>query len=127
MQLEGSGLFGSVKRLLGSGVSVVSTRIELLANEWEEERLRLARMLLFSMAALFFLATGMLLLIALVVMVFWDEHRIAAVGILSLICLLAGGGMIVLVNGLLTRGTKLFSASLAELARDRELLGERHE
>jgi uncharacterized membrane protein YqjE len=127
MQLEGSGLFGSVKRLLGSGVSVVSTRIELLANEWEEERLRLARMLLFSMAALIFLATGMLLLIALVVMVFWDEHRIAAVGILSLICLLAGGGMIVLVNGLLTRGTKLFSASLAELARDRELLGERHE
>lgn len=127
MQLEGSGLFGSVKRLLSSGMSVVSTRLELLANEWEEERLRLARMLLFSMAALFFLATGMLLLIALVVMVFWDEHRIAAVGILSLICLLAGGGMIVLVNGLLTRGTKLFSASLAELARDRELLGERHE
>jgi uncharacterized membrane protein YqjE len=127
MQLEGSGLFGSVKRLLGSGVSVVSTRIELLANEWEEERLRLAQMLLFSMAALFFLATGILLLIALVVMAFWDEHRLAAVGTLSLLCLLAGGGMVVLVNGLLTRGTKLFSASLAELARDRELLGERHE
>jgi uncharacterized membrane protein YqjE len=127
MQLEGSGLFGSVKRLLSSGMSVVSTRLELLANEWEEERLRLAQMLLFSMAALFFLATGMLLLIALVVMAFWDEHRLAAVGILSLLFLLAGGGMVVLVNGLLTRGTKLFSVSLAELARDRELLGERHE
>lgn len=127
MQQESFGLLGSVKRLLSSGVSVISTRLELLANEWEEERLRLAQMLLFSMAALFFLATGTLLLIALVVMIFWDEHRLAAVGILSLLFLLAGGGMVVLVNGLLTRGTKLFSASLEELSRDRELLGERHE
>jgi uncharacterized membrane protein YqjE len=127
MQQESFGLLGSVKRLLSSGVSVVSTRLELLANEWEEERLRLAQMLLFSMAALFFLATGMLLLVALVVMIFWDEHRLAAVGILSLLFLLAGGGMVVLVNSLLTRGTKLFSASLEELSRDRELLGERHE
>lgn len=127
MQQEASGLFGSVKRLLHSGISVISTRLELLANEWEEERLRLAQMLLFSMAALFFLATGILLLVALIVMFFWDEHRFAAVGILSLLFLVAGGAMIVLVNGLLTRGTKLFSASLAELARDRELLGERHE
>ncbi len=127
MEQEAPGLLGSVKRLLHTGLSVVSTRLELLSNEWEEERLRLAQMLLFSVAALFFLATGILLLVALVVMFFWDEHRLVAVGVLSLLFLMAGGVMIVLVNGLLVRGTKLFSASLAELARDRESLGERHE
>ena len=39
------GLMESVKRLLSTLASIASTRLELLANELEEERLRLTQML----------------------------------------------------------------------------------
>ncbi len=124
---EGRGLLDSGKRLLATLVGLLTTRLELLANEWEEERLRLAQLFFFSLFAMFCCATGALLLTALIVVIFWDEHRIATLAIMGMFFLASGAGMVMLVRNRLERGSKLFAASLTELGKDSEFLGGRHE
>lgn len=113
---------GSLRRLLSTLTSIVSTRLELLANELQEERLRLTQMLLFALVALFCFGMGILLLAVFIVVLFWDDHRLAALGTLSAIFLALGMLMAMLLRSLARAKSRLFSASLAELAKDRAQL-----
>jgi len=122
-----SGLMDSAKQLLSTLTSIASTRLELLANELQEERLHLTQMLLFALFALFCFGLGVLLLTMFIVVVFWDDHRLAALGILSILFFAAGTLTAILLRGRMQAKSKLFSVSLAELARDREHLNTRHE
>jgi uncharacterized membrane protein YqjE len=124
---EHTGLLGSLKRLLSTLAGVVTTRLELLVNEWQEEQLRLVRMLAYALLAVFCLSMGVLLLALFLVVLFWDEHRLAVLGALTLAFFVSGGVLVMMVQSKWRQGSKLFSASLAELARDRKSLGERHE
>jgi len=54
---------------------------------------------------------------------FWDDHRLAALGALSVIFFVSGSLAALLLRGKAQEKSKLFSASLAELARDRAQLG----
>ena len=119
----GSGLIGSVKRLTATLTSIVSTRLELLANELQEERLRLTQMLLFALFALFCFGMGLLLLTVFIVVLFWDDHRLAVLGVLCVVFFVMGSLAAVLLRGRAQEKSKLFSASLAELGKDREQLG----
>lgn len=123
----GSGLMASVKRLLSTLVSIASTRLELLANELQEERLRLTQMLLFALFALFCFGLGILLLTVFIVVLFWDDHRLAVTGALSAIFFALGLLMVLLLRSKAKAKSRLFSASLAELSRDREQLGASRE
>ena len=122
MTVAGSGLMGSVKRLTGSLIAILSTRLELLANELQEERLRLTQMLLLALIALFCLGTGLMLLNAFIVVLFWDDHRLLALGLLSLVYLVAGAAIAMVARAKAQAGSKLFAASLAELDKDRQAL-----
>lgn len=113
----------SVKRLLSTLISIASTRLELLANEWHEERLRLTQMLFFALLALFCFGIGILLLTVFIVVLFWDDHRLAVIGVLSVIFFALGLLMVMLQPSKAQAKSRLFSASLAELTRDREHLG----
>ena len=127
MQEGGSGLLGSAKRLLCTLTNIVSTRLELLANEWQEERLRLTQMLFFALAAFFCFSMGLLLLTAFIVALFWDTHRLAVLGGLSGIFFALGALLAMLLRSKAQAGSRLFSASLGELARDRAHLEVGHE
>jgi len=121
---ETAGLMVSIKRLLSTLIAIAATRLELLANELNEERLHLGRMLLYFLSALFCFGMGILLLTMFVVMVFWDEHRLAVLGGGALLFLVFGGLMLMRLRHFVETRTKLFSASLAELVRDAEYLGK---
>lgn len=127
MAEAGAGLMGSIKQLLSTVTSIASTRLELLANELQEERLRLTQMLLFTLFALFCFGVGILLLTAFIVMLFWDDHRLAALGTLSAIFLALGTLMAIQLRSKAQAKSRLFSASLAELTKDREQLETSHE
>lgn len=127
MEEAGGGLVESAKRLLHTLLSTVSTRIELLANELHEERLRLTQMLFFALAALFCFGMGVMLLTVFVVVLFWDDHRLAVLGGLCALFFVAGVLMALLLRDKALTKPRLFSASLAELARDRADLGANHE
>lgn len=127
MQDAGTGLMASIKRLLSTLVSIASTRLELLANELQEERLRLTQMLLFAFFALFCFGLGILLLTVFIVVLFWDDHRLAVTGGLSAVFFALGLLMVLLLRNKARAKSRLFSASLGELARDREHLGASQE
>lgn len=114
---------GSVKRLLSTLTSIAATRLELLANELQEERLRLAQMLLFALVALFCFSVAILLLVMLIVVLFWDEHRFAVLAGFSALFFVSGTLLALLLRSKIHAGSRLFSASLAELAKDSERLG----
>ena len=122
-----SSLMESIKRLLSTLTSIVSTRLELLANELQEERLHLTQMLVLALFTLFCFGIGVLLLTAFIVVLFWDEHRLAALGTLSVVFLALGVLTAMLLRSKMEAKSKLFSVSLAELAKDREQLSTRHE
>ncbi len=117
----------SVKRLLSTLTSVVSTRLELLANELQEERLHLTQMLFFALCMLFCFGVGVLLLTAFIVVLFWDEHRLAVLGTLSVVFFALGILTAMLLRSRMATKSRLFSVSLAEFSRDREHLSTRHE
>lgn len=117
-----SGLMGSARRLLSTLVSIVTARLELLANELQEERLRLSQMLLFALLALFCFGMGILLIAVFIVVLFWDDHRLAALGALSAFFLALGTVMALLLRSKAQEKPRLFSTSLAELAKDRDRL-----
>ncbi|MCR4298221.1 MAG: phage holin family protein [Gallionella sp.] len=117
----------SIKRLLSTLTSIVSTRLELLANELQEERLHLTQMLVLALFTLFCFGIGVLLLTAFIVVLFWDEHRLAVLGTLSIIFFALGVLTTMLLRSKMEAKSKLFSVSLAELAKDREYLNTRHE
>ena len=127
MPEAGSSLMESIKRLLSTPASIVSTRLELLANELQEERLHLTQMLVLALFTLFCFGIGVLLLTAFIVVLFWDEHRLAILGTLSVVFFALGVLTAMLLRGRMEAKSKLFSVSLAELARDREHLNTRHE
>jgi len=120
-----SSLMESVKRLASTLIGIVSTRLELLANELQEERLHLSKMLLFSLSALFFFGVGILLLTVFIVVLYWDDHRQVVLGGLSLLFFVLAGLMAMLVRNMAQTKSKLFSVSIAELAKDNEQLEPR--
>ena len=114
----------SLHGIVDAGLQTVQTRLELLAIELQEEKLRLAGLALNAVLAGLLLGFGLMFLLVFLTVLFWEEHRLLALGISTAVCI--GGGLIAASNAAraFRSGTKLFSASLAELARDRAALRE---
>jgi uncharacterized membrane protein YqjE len=127
MAEQSAGLMESLRRLASTLVSIVSTRLELLANELHEERLHLTQMLLYALFAIFCLGMGLLLLTIFVVVLFWDDHRLAVLGGLSILFFALGLLLATVMRARAQSKSKLFSFSIAELAKDRDQLDAGHE
>jgi uncharacterized membrane protein YqjE len=122
---DGSGIVQSLRNLAATLVALLRTRFELLATEIEEERVRLLQLLFWSAVALFFFALGIVLLVILFVAVFWDSYRITAIVTLAVVFFAAGAGAAMAVRNRIQARPRLFSASLDELARDKDQLTPR--
>jgi uncharacterized membrane protein YqjE len=117
------GLLASARALLATVVAMLQTRLELLATELEEEKVRLGEMLAYAALAFFFLGFGVVLLALFLTVLLWDSHRLLALGVASALFLSAGLLAVAAVARRGRAGSRLFAASLAELAQDREALG----
>jgi len=113
------GLFGSLRGLVTTAVEIVSTRLQLLGTELEEEKARLLGLLAFGAAALIFLAAGLVFLAVFLTVLLWERDRLLVLGVFS--ALFLGGGALALAVAVRHARTRshLFAASLAELAHDR--------
>ena len=118
----GGGLFNSVKTMVSTLLAIVQTRAELLSTELEEERIRLTSMLAWGFVTLFCAGLGIIFVTLLFVLALWDDHRLLAVGIPAAVFLLAAFAAARVAASKAQAKPKLFSASLAELAKDRERL-----
>lgn len=116
---------GGLRGLLGTGVATLRTRLELLAVEVQEEKLRLAAFLLNLVLSALFIGFGVIALVVLVTVALWDTHRLLALGVGSGLLLLAGLLTARSASRLARSGSHLFAASLAELAQDQDALQRR--
>ena len=114
----------SLHGIVDAGLQTVQTRLELLAIELQEEKLRLAGLALNAVLAGLLLGFGLMFLMVFLTVLFWEEHRLLALGISTAICLIGGLLAASKAAHAFRSGTKLFSASLAELTRDRAALRE---
>ena len=116
------GLFASTKGLLGTGVTLIHNRLELLGVELAEERVRLVSMLAYGGAAFLCISAGLVFLAIFLTVLLWDSNRLLALGVFSALFIGAGVSSLMLAMSLARGGSKLFSASLAELRKDRDAL-----
>ena len=116
------GLLASLRNLLAHGLSLAQVRLELFLTELEEEKSRLLKLLAFGAAALLLLAAGLVFLAVFITVLLWDEHRLLALGLFSLLFLGSGTLALVLASGQARRKNQPLAASLDELAKDRAAL-----
>jgi len=114
------GLLGSLKRLTNTCIGIVHTRLELLSTDLEEGRERLISLLAMTFVALFCLCFGMVLLAILIVVLFWDTHRLLVLSLLTGLFIVTGGIIGALAIRALKSMPRMFEASLAELVKDHQ-------
>jgi uncharacterized membrane protein YqjE len=116
------GLLASLQRLLATLLDIVQTRVAIVATEFEEERVRLRELVVFGFVALFFVNLGVVLFTLLVVMLFWESHRLYVMGGFALLYLGVGVVAGISLRHRLKSRPRLFATTLAELAKDRDQL-----
>lgn len=119
-----AGLFGSLRQLLDSALQLLQVRLALLGNELEEQKLRLVQGLLLGLVGALLLLFSALLLCGLVVVLFWDEHRVAALVLLTLLFGVGGALLLRAADRSIRSAGQMFGATLQELTRDRAAIGD---
>lgn len=123
--VESKGLLESLTILAGTLVAIAHTRLDLLSADLEEERAHLFSLLALTLAALFCLGIGVVLATILLVVAFWDTHRLLTLGALAGFYLVIGMGVWAFALHKVRTKPRLFAASLSELFKDRQQLTSR--
>jgi uncharacterized membrane protein YqjE len=118
-------LIDSLRDLARTVVAVVETRIEIFASEIDEERARLARVLVLAVVAAFCLGLAVVLLVLVVAVVFWDTNRVLAVGVITGVFALGAIAALLALRSTIRQRPKFLSATLAELRKDGKELERR--
>lgn len=121
-QHSAEGLLGSLKSLTALIVAIAHNRLNLLSTDLEIAREQTVSVLMMVLVALFCLCFGALLLALFVVVIFWDTHRLIALGSVTGIFILIGTVCLWRVIKALKAMPATFEASLAELAKDYKAL-----
>jgi uncharacterized membrane protein YqjE len=112
------GLLGSLKSMTALAVAIAHNRLNLLSTDLEVAREKMVSVLIMVLVALFCICFGALLLALFVVVIFWDTHRLIALGGVTGLFVLIGLVCLLRVIKALKAMPATFEASLAELAKD---------
>jgi uncharacterized membrane protein YqjE len=100
----------------------LGARVELAAIELKEIADRRKHVLTLASIGAVFLACGLLLLAVLVVVLFWDTHRIPAIVGVTLAYLGIGAGVFLRAWAVLRDSPPPFSATLDEFRKDLDMI-----
>jgi uncharacterized membrane protein YqjE len=116
------GLFNSVKAMAASLLAIAHTRLELFSVELEEEWMRVSSIVTWSLIAIFCAGVGIVFATLFLVIALWGTHPLLALSVPAVLFLLFAALAWRTVLAKVRAKPRLFSASLAELAKDREQL-----
>jgi len=117
-------LLSSLKNIVATGSSIAQTRLELLSVDVQIARSKFISLLVMIVCALFFLFFGLVMLSLLIVIYSWETNRMLALGLLTIGFISIGLILTFLAMRSLQTMPKLFEASIAEFAKDREELSK---
>lgn len=123
---ESAGLLSALRGAAATLLATCKTRLDLLSNEIEVEKLRAIRLLLLAQAMAFCFAVGIVLAVALLAVLFW-EQRLAVLPLGALLFLVLGVVLLARLKAEAKRRDRIFSASVAELEEDVRQLRALHE
>ena len=112
-----SGLFAALKDVAATLLAGGKTRLELLGNEIEEEKLRAMQLILVAQGMVFCFGVGTLLAVALLTALFWD-NRLLVLAVSAALFLGFGGVFYSKFKRATHRPEHIFAASIAELQED---------
>jgi uncharacterized membrane protein YqjE len=115
----GDGVAATASRVAGSLAGLISARLELASLEWTEERDRLQLQWVLLLAGALLLALAVLTLGALVIIVFWDTHRIVATLAVALLYSASGALLLLRARQIGRQAGPPFAATRIEFAKDR--------
>ena len=113
-----AGLIASLQRLFATLIELAHTRLELVSVEIEEQIESAVALLLWGMAAIFFGSLTVLLLAFLIVIAFWDDHRLLAAGLVTAAFAVAAVIAAFVVRARLANRPRFFAATAGELKLD---------
>ena len=119
------GLLESLRNLAKTFVALLQTRIEIFASELDEERARLARVVVLAVVGAFCLGLATVLLVLLIVVIFWDTNRLLAIGVIAGLFALGALAALLALRSTVRERPKFLSATLAELHKDGKELDRR--
>lgn len=117
-----AGPLASVRLVLASLLEVGRTRLQLAVTEIDEERLRLAELLLWATFALFFVGLGVVFAALLLVLLVWDGPREAVLAGIAALFLGIGAWAAVAWRRKARAKPPFLAATIVELKRDRAAL-----
>lgn len=118
-------LLSSLKNLVSTGASIAQTRLELVSLDVQIARAKFLSLLVMVICALFFLFFGLVMLALLIVIYSWETDRVLALSLLTTSFLVVGCILALVVVRSLKTMPRLFEATIAELAKDRQELAKR--
>jgi uncharacterized membrane protein YqjE len=118
-----AGLTASLRALGATLVELLGTRAELAVVELRQEGERKKEMIVLAAAGALFLALGLLVATLFVIVLFWDTHRLPAIGGVAIVYLALSGAAFVRLRYKAAGNPPPFEATLREFAADREMLG----
>ena len=119
---ENPGLLASLQRLMTTLLDILQTRVDIVATEFEEERVRLRELVMFGVMTLFFVSVGLTLVTLFVVSLYWDTHRLQVLGGVAVLYLGLGAISGICLCRRLKSRPRIFSTTLSELAKDKDQL-----
>ena len=119
------GLLDSLRALAATLVAMAHTRVELFGTEIEEELHRVVALVVGGMVVLALSSLALLFSALVVIAVFWDTHRIAAVACVAAGFIALALASFAVVRVRTRRQSRLLASTLGELERDLQQLGRR--
>jgi uncharacterized membrane protein YqjE len=119
---QATGPVESARALGATLMAMLRVRVELFDVELKEAAERHKRMVVLGVVAAVFLALSLLLIAFIVVVFFWDTHRLRAIGAVTLLYAGIGTWALLRLKEAMRDNPPPFSATLGELQKDLDCL-----
>ena len=116
---------GALAQLAASALAMLRTRLELAAVELAEARARIKDMVVLAAVGIVLALFALLFASLFVIAWFWDTHRLAAVGGVSLFYIVVTVGIFARLRQISRNAPPPFAATLEELENDAAALRRR--
>jgi uncharacterized membrane protein YqjE len=111
-------IFAAAGRAASTLATMVGTRLELAAVEFQEDARRLLGNVVLAVLAAFLLAAGFMLGALFVILLFWDTYPLQATAGMAILFVAVAALMLLKVRAALNAQPPLLASTLAELRKD---------
>ncbi len=118
-------ILNALKRIWGSSIEIIRTRLEILSLDVKEAEIRFIGILVFGIFTVLLISLGIILGVFMLIVTFWERDPLMIMGILTAALTIGGLVMLILLILKLKKGRGLFDGIIYELDKDLETLGDK--